>query len=544
MRILNSCLLELREYKKGKVLCRIMISNTTTEGQIAESQGIHWLNKSHWKKFDIKMDQLVNEFFNKKLEKSVLVEESFNINQEIDVKVTNSAATLKSLLQFLGYITFGKNDNILALDCLVSCPVMLSEDSQPTTVSESISLSIADDSEKMMHSLNTSMSDISIINENQCSLKLFKTVEKNISSDSSEDFKTAKLTKCEKNHEESPKVISSLAKSNITLRKHKTRSGQSNAKSCHDDNVDLHKYVVKKSERIMEREFKASELKRKNFYDFPHSSDTKLINKNTKRREAIHKLRSKVSDTDAESDDFDKKTPVKIQPEYRATSSLKKRKNVEPSCQQEKQSTSKWLSKKQPEELILAKTKPQENATKKTVNSSSVKNTNRIVYPTTEEIAEKEHREKEQMKANKKIKTILEDLIQVPKKVKILSLNNMTAEEILNTFPKYKSQIDGIFHELKSKPKVTGYNGINHYLVIELIDNEKQLQMMNKLGEVYEKDPDGLCLNPTLFANALMPEWLVNIFKDKYKFSYNEAVSHLNEQRQYMQYMDVDQPYY
>lgn len=78
----------------------------------------------------------------------------------------------------------------------------------------------------------------------------------------------------------------------------------------------------------------------------------------------------------------------------------------------------------------------------------------------------------------------------------------MDSDEILNTFPKYKNQLDAIFNELRSKPKVSGYNGINHYSVIELIDNEKQLKMMHKLGEVYEKDADGLSM---VNRNVLFP---------------------------------------
>ncbi|XP_067614320.1 uncharacterized protein CG4951-like [Eurosta solidaginis] len=143
------------------------------------------------------------------------------------------------------------------------------------------------------------------------------------------------------------------------------------------------------------------------------------------------------------------------------------------------------------------------------------------------------------MRVNENIENILKDLIQVPKKVEILSLNNMSADEILNTFSKYKHKLNEVFHKLRSKPKVTGYNGINHYSVIELIDNTKQYKMMYSLGEVYEKDTEGTPLYSTLFANALMPEWLVHVFKDKYNFSYSEAVTRLEEQMQWMQYMDV-----
>ncbi|XP_039951577.1 uncharacterized protein LOC120768887 isoform X1 [Bactrocera tryoni] len=163
-----------------------------------------------------------------------------------------------------------------------------------------------------------------------------------------------------------------------------------------------------------------------------------------------------------------------------------------------------------------------------------------IVYPTAEEIEENERREREQIKVNRKMKAMLQNLVQVPEKVKILSLNNMTSDEILNTLPKYKIQLDIIFRELRSKPRVDDYKGINHYSVIELIDHEKQLKMMHKLGEVYEAEQDGISQYPTLFANALMPEWLVHIFKDKYEFSHTEAVSHLNKQRQYMQYLGAD----
>lgn len=70
----------------------------------------------------------------------------------------------------------------------------------------------------------------------------------------------------------------------------------------------------------------------------------------------------------------------------------------------------------------------------------------------------------------------------------------MTSDEILNTLPKYKDQLDIIFRELRSKRRVDDYKGINHYSVIELIDDKKQQKMMQKLGEVYEAEQDGISL--------------------------------------------------
>nr|XP_036213379.1 uncharacterized protein CG4951 isoform X1 [Bactrocera oleae] len=492
MRIVNSCILELREHKGKRIVCSLKFEKSSDESfNTVEQRNFHWLDRSDWRTFDAQLEKIIS-----KLEKKELEEKSFQLNDIIDVVVSISSTNVRAISKLLGHECFEKKDYPISLNC-----VFRKQSERKTK----ISADVCRDSQNFQKLNVYSSTNVDTSNhygsiaQPDINLKFLK--EKNIFSNYSSDDISS-----------SDKKLVRFKKAKPSLNdKEKTKKRLSvNIKASSDDGIDLQKYDIQRkklrSQCTSARREKIShvgvgELK-ESFNSYEESDE--LIG------ESPVEIRSKTQET------F-----LKAKPEQSPKSdSLRCREN---------KSNNKWLTKKEPEELVVSKKKSK-------LTKSKVKAPREIV-------TDCQHRQNEQIKANKKMKSFLEQIIQVPKKVKILTLNNMDSDEILNTFPKYKNQLDAIFNELRSKPKVSGYNGINHYSVIELIDNEKQLKMMHKLGEVYEKDADGLSMYPMLFANALMPEWLVNIFKDKYRFSYSEAVTHLNKQRLYMQYMATDDHY-
>ncbi|XP_049317793.1 uncharacterized protein CG4951 isoform X1 [Bactrocera dorsalis] len=483
MRILNSCILELREHKGRKFLCDLKFEKSSDERFNTEEQrDFRWLDRSDWKTFDAQLDKTIS-----KLEKGVLEEKSFQLNDEIDVVVSISSTVVRTISKILGIECLEKKDYPVSLKCLFQ-----RQSGRKTKVFfQIISANVCRDSEKIAKpDVNLKHLEDRDIFSNYSSDDISSS-EKNLVK-----FKNVKLK---------------------SIDKEKTKKGPSvNIKASQDDNIGLKQFAIQRNNHRPQR---TSARREKN------------------SQVAIGKHEQSFNSYE-ESDDFIEEPSVKIGLKTQETLLKAKRQQsvkFDNFCCQENKSNSNWLTKKQPEELVVARKKSK-------ITKSKVKAPRACAIITTTD-TDSQHRQNEQIKANKKIKSFLEQVIQVPKEVKILTLNNMGGDEILKTFPKYKNQLDAVFNELRSKPKVSGYNGINHFSVIELIDNEKQLKIMHKLGEVYEKDGDGISMYPMLFANALMPEWLVNIFKDKYNFSYSEAVTHLNKQRLYMQYMDTDDHY-
>ncbi|XP_067617266.1 uncharacterized protein [Eurosta solidaginis] len=671
MRVVKSCLLELRQYKDKGIVCQLNLDcpasgRTDLEGE----RNLHWFEKDHWKAFDEQLKTIVESIPDKLRGGGSFEGKTFALNEEVDVQVRKSATSVKTLLECLGYITFERKDSTLALEFSIRRQPSTKKCVSPKRDTYSPCLGFAENLEYLpepLSTVNTSADSSCMLyvpsNSVKCDLgsddpdrytptKLQSTPgvspiykprrirktngatvnkEKDIFANSSEDERDNDPSKTIKKHTSSndPEVKIGQKKEDRDERKHRRHPNKHNkdkrdkghtskaqnalsdiqfsdspteiiklsTSQDDSDNIDLKEYVkpkLDKSNKCSEEKYKQdaetkseakSRLKheptscKSNEGDAPnkelrrsHRSPVKPIryevsaagSENFKTNKRSKDLMRKCFGSDgSESDDFVEKTPVKLvapkittgSAQTSSSSSVKKRKREKKSertCQQEKQSMGKWLSKKKPEELVkssksASKTNKSSRAKETkaaeaagTMTSTSANIVKRIVYPTPEEIAENERREKAQMRVNENMENILKDLIQVPKKVEILSLNDMSTDEILNTFSKYKHKLDEVFHKLRSKPKVTGYNGINHYSVIELIDNTKQYKMMHKLGEVYEKDTEGTSLYSTLFANALMPEWLVHIFKDKYNFSYNEAVTRLEEQMKWMQYMDVE----
>ncbi|XP_018804684.1 PREDICTED: uncharacterized protein CG4951 [Bactrocera latifrons] len=477
MRILNSCILQLREHNGRKFLCRLKFEKSSDESLNTEEQrDLHWLDRSDWKTFDAQLDKTIS-----KLDKGVLKEKSFQLNDEIDVVVSISSTAVRTISKLLGIECLEKKDYPVSLKCLFH--------RQSERKRKIISANVCRDSENIAEpDVNSKHLEDRDIFSNYSSDDISSS-EKNLVK-----FKNVKLK---------------------SIDKEKAKKGPAvNTKAPQDDG--LQQFAIKRNnhrpQRTSARRGKNSQV---------------VIGKHEESFNSYE-----------ESDDFIEEPAVKIGLKTQETLLKAKRQRSLKfdnfHCQENK-SNSNWLTKKQPEELVVAKKISK-------ITKSKVKAPRACSIITTKD-TDSQHRQNEQIKANKKIKSFLEQVIQVPKEVKILTLNNMGGDEILNTFPKYKNQLDAVFNELRSKPKVSGYNGINHFSVIELIDNDKQLKIMHKLGEVYEKDGDGTSIYPMLFANALMPEWLVNIFKDKYNFSYSEAVTHLNKQQLYLQYMATDDHY-
>lgn len=62
----------------------------------------------------------------------------------------------------------------------------------------------------------------------------------------------------------------------------------------------------------------------------------------------------------------------------------------------------------------------------------------------------------------------------------------MTAEEILNTFSTYKSDLDEIYENNRRRDYIKSHDGINHCFIIRLLQQNVQMKMLEKLTEIYK----------------------------------------------------------
>lgn len=65
------------------------------------------------------------------------------------------------------------------------------------------------------------------------------------------------------------------------------------------------------------------------------------------------------------------------------------------------------------------------------------------------------------------------------------SLANIPEDKMLSTFSTYKTELDDIFRNNRKRDYIKGHDGINHCLIIRLLQNSTQMKMLKKLTDVY-----------------------------------------------------------
>ncbi|XP_055922349.1 uncharacterized protein LOC129953303 [Eupeodes corollae] len=189
-----------------------------------------------------------------------------------------------------------------------------------------------------------------------------------------------------------------------------------------------------------------------------------------------------------------------------------------------------WLSKGS----IKSSDKP--SGEKTNGKSSSSKKSSR--HESSKPKTSKDDQERQELEA-KHIKELaaLRDALKAsrkspPPEIEILSLTHLSFEDILKTFKEMRPILDPIFKIYSKKTKVTGFEGINHMKTLMLIDDKKQLQMLNFLRENYQPNEKGVPSLTDLYINAMVPEWTVNVFMKEYKFTRSEALQRLEAQEE------------
>ncbi|SPP78266.1 uncharacterized protein CG4951-like [Drosophila guanche] len=123
-----------------------------------------------------------------------------------------------------------------------------------------------------------------------------------------------------------------------------------------------------------------------------------------------------------------------------------------------------------------------------------------------------------------------------PRKVDILLMDQMEAEDALNTFAKYRSRLDQFFEDNHNKG-TDNFMGITHYHIMDIVKRDVANAMMRKLPKVYG---DGRTLYCVLFINALLPLWIVRLLMDTFNISTEEeAVQQIKDQLEYGHYMNT-----
>ncbi|TMW48598.1 hypothetical protein DOY81_006322 [Sarcophaga bullata] len=260
-------------------------------------------------------------------------------------------------------------------------------------------------------------------------------------------------------------------------------------------------------------------------------------------------------------------TPLKQKSSSSSSSSplsKKKRKRDKNSdCEQEKRDISKWLSKNKNSALNLEAStskvskKPSRSKSPSTKSSkmskyskertkekeiqpeSTTSTPGHFNMPSKEELEEIRNKTKLTQKKNEKFKAELDKMKALPpREVENLSLQDMSLSDILHTFSTYKNDLDEIYQKYYKRDYINGHDGINHCFVIRLLQQNVQLKMLEKLTDVYSDGKN--TTQATLYANALLPEWVIRVYMEKFNFTRQEAINQIKAQDDYRLHMEQE----
>uniref|UniRef100_A0A1A9VQN6 Uncharacterized protein n=1 Tax=Glossina austeni TaxID=7395 RepID=A0A1A9VQN6_GLOAU len=217
-------------------------------------------------------------------------------------------------------------------------------------------------------------------------------------------------------------------------------------------------------------------------------------------------------------------------------SSLQKKRKLHQStdCEREKRDIRNWLSKNRPMPSTSKSVFSKHSKLSKKTRTEEIKE-DRIeigATPTKEEIKERLEQHRLEKENQLKIKKLLQEMKPIsPKKVEYLSLQELSVNELLDTFDQHKPKLDKIYEIYRRKSYVKNHQGIDHCFVMDLIDPKLQTKMLEKVSKVYKSKHS--TAHVTLFANAILPEWILNIFMNKYSLDREQAIEQVRAQDAY-----------
>ncbi|XP_055849040.1 uncharacterized protein CG4951 isoform X2 [Episyrphus balteatus] len=286
-----------------------------------------------------------------------------------------------------------------------------------------------------------------------------------------------------------------------------------------------------------------------------HSPEEKVKSKSSKESSRSHGTKRTASHSsnkptrNAElfgSDDSDQETKSPLKSSSSKThqssshsssndkDSKRKRIKLKDESSSSKTSLDGWLSKG----TIKPGDKPSSEKTNgKSSSSSSSKKSSRHESSSKSHTSKDDQTRSEKQAMEMKKLGELKDALKARRKspqpeIEILNLTHLSVDQIIATFDGIRPVLDPIFATYSKKSKVTGYDGINHMKTLMLIEDKKQLQMLNFLRENYQPEEKGAPSLTDLYINAMVPEWTVNVFMKEFNFTRSEALDRLQAQEE------------
>lgn len=196
-----------------------------------------------------------------------------------------------------------------------------------------------------------------------------------------------------------------------------------------------------------------------------------------------------------------------------------------------KNSIEGWLSKGSLKSSDKDKPSNGKSSSKTSSKSSRHESTKKHHLPKDDQ--QRSEREAQQIKELAELRDALKaNRSSPPPDMEILSLTHLSLDYILNTFNGIRHVLDPIFKTYSKKSKVTGHDGINHMKTLMLIEDKKQLQMLNFLRSNYQPEEKGVPTLTDLYINAMVPEWTINVFMKEFNFTRTQALQRLQAQEE------------
>ncbi|XP_037809647.1 uncharacterized protein DDB_G0284459 [Lucilia sericata] len=398
--------------------------------------------------------------------------------------------------------------------------------------------------------------------------KVLKTAEK-VSDDEFEDHnkleKKTKLSQANDNTSSLNISISSATESNTDTSPCKVRKRVRKPKEISPDvNKSLRRserspskpirFIEEQPNLLKSKKPKTAKTspKNKELFGTDDDDEENYFEKNSTKTNSDNKVKSSIFETPVS------KKSVKSASSSSSSSTKKKRKRDKSSeCEQEKRAMGNWLGKKKSSSDIeekkastskssssksrplktTKKEKTEKNEVDAETHAKTVTPTPSFELPSKEEMELIRNKTKLTQKENAILKAELDKMrTSPPKEVEFKSLQDVPAEEILNTFSIYQTELDEIYKNNYKRDYIKGHEGINHCFVIRLLPQNIQMKMLEKLTDVYSNTKSST--QATLFANALLPEWVIRVYMEKFKFNRQEAMHQIKAQEEFRLHME------
>ncbi|XP_055372284.1 uncharacterized protein LOC129606159 isoform X2 [Condylostylus longicornis] len=137
------------------------------------------------------------------------------------------------------------------------------------------------------------------------------------------------------------------------------------------------------------------------------------------------------------------------------------------------------------------------------------------------------------IQAIKQLNNVIKNVVKTQKAIETKTLNHLSVDNVLSTFPKYKIMLDKHFDNFKLRPQrdIPKIENLDYMALQNFVPAKHLLAMCTYLREMYESEK-GVPQFTELYMLLLVPEWVLAIFMEEYKMDRQQALQQIVDQEE------------